>query len=89
MPFGLSIAPYVQQMLLNGVLRFIKKYTKYTYGLLDDLIIAHSDKRYRETFLGVLSAKLKMAGWVLNSNKSVLNPVKQINFLGRFRYSKG
>ncbi|RNA03056.1 hypothetical protein BpHYR1_006049, partial [Brachionus plicatilis] len=76
------IAPYIQQSLLNCVLAFIRRHTKYTYGHLDDLIIAHRDRRLLQVLLDVLRAKLRNAGWVINAKKSELNPVKQIKFLG-------
>ncbi|RNA32856.1 PHD finger 21A [Brachionus plicatilis] len=82
MPFGLSIAPYVKQMLLNAVLTFIRKYTRYTYGHLDDLLIAHRDQAKLQVLVDVLRAKLRQAGWVLNTKKSQLNPVKRLVFLG-------
>ncbi|RNA26186.1 Retrovirus-related Pol poly from transposon opus [Brachionus plicatilis] len=82
MPFGLSIAPYIQQMLLNAVLTFIRKYTRFTYGHLDDLLIAHRDQAKLQVLVNVLRAKLRQAGWVLNTKKSVLNPVKRLTFLG-------
>ncbi|RMZ99834.1 Transposon Ty3-I Gag-Pol poly, partial [Brachionus plicatilis] len=82
MPFGLSITPYIQQSLLNCVLAFIKRHTKYTYGHLDDLIIVHQDRRKLQVLIDVLRAKLRNAGWVINSKKSELNPVKKIKFLG-------
>lgn len=79
MPFGLSIAPCIQKMFLISVLRFIKNYTKNTYGHLDDLIVAHPSKLMIETLLDVLRAKLKQAGWELNIKKSTLNPVRKLS----------
>ncbi|RNA39744.1 hypothetical protein BpHYR1_018808 [Brachionus plicatilis] len=80
--FFLVSRPGSKQSLLNCVLAFIKRHTKYTYGHLDDLIIAHHDRRKLQVLLDVLRAKLRNAGWVINTKKSELNPVKNIKFLG-------
>ncbi|RNA03287.1 Transposon Ty3-I Gag-Pol poly [Brachionus plicatilis] len=82
LPFGFSLAPYFQQTLLNAVLTFIRKYTRFTYGHLDDLLIAHRDRAKLLVLVNVLRVKLKLAGWVLNTKKSVLNTVQKLTFLG-------
>lgn len=69
-------------MLLNCVLRFVHKHTKFTYGHLDDVLIAHRDQQTLQVLVDVLRAKLKHAGWVLNTSKSILKPVKELKFLG-------
>ncbi|CAF0883698.1 unnamed protein product, partial [Brachionus calyciflorus] len=82
MPFGLSIAPYVQQQLLNCIIKFIKKFTPYTYGHLDDIIIGHSNPKILRKILKKLLVKLNKVGWQVNYKKSVLYPSKSLEFLG-------
>lgn len=43
LPFGISIAPLVCQYMLNAILRFVRQYTKFTWGHIDDIIIRNEE----------------------------------------------
>ena len=83
LPFGASISPYVMQKFLNAICKYIREhFTPYTWGHLDDLIIAHRDPEFLLTIANHMSYLFKLINWVVNPEKSVLVPVRQIIFLG-------
>lgn len=82
LPFGLSIAPFVCQQLLNRITIEIRKHTKHVWGHIDDVKIAHKDPKHLRCIVTMLLAKLTKAGWVINPKKTILEPQSTINFLG-------
>ena len=82
MPFGISIAPFVAQKLLNSVVAYIRTFTAYVWDHTDDVLISHPSRQILIELVALLQEKLRLAGWLLNFKKSVLTPVKQLFFLG-------
>jgi hypothetical protein len=82
MPFGISIAPFVCQTLLNAIIETIKKDTPYVWGHIDDVIIAAKSRRVLQSAIDKLIIKLELAGWKLNKAKCELKPVRNLTFLG-------
>ncbi len=82
MPFGMSLAPFVCQQILNSIMKFIRKTIECAWGHIDDIILAHKDNMFLRNFIKELLFKLSRAKWIINVKKSVLNPVKKIMFLG-------
>lgn len=82
LPFGIATALFVCQMLLNQITKHIRNSTKYVWGHIDDVIIAHADKHELSKIVSTLLNKLKKAGWELNMIKSNLIPSKSLTFLG-------
>jgi hypothetical protein len=44
LPFGFSIAPHVMQAHLNCILNYIRQFTEYSWGHIDDIVLAHEDR---------------------------------------------
>ena len=82
LPFGLATAPFVAQMCLNQITAFIRRYTKWVWGHIDDIIIAHTSKEVLNNLVKALLEKLARIKWEINFKKSSLTPKKSINFLG-------
>lgn len=82
LPFGLSTAPFVFTKLMKPVIGLLRSKGLLSVIYLDDfLLIGHS----RETCLDNIHQTerlLKELGFVINYKKSILNPSKQITFLG-------
>lgn len=89
LPFGIATAPFVCQMLLNQITKYIKKSTSFVWGHIDDIIMAHKDKNELAKILKHLLIKLERAGWEINLKKSVLIPTKSLTFLGATWSEKG
>ena len=71
-------------MLLNQIIKFIRKYTDFTWGHIDDILIGHHSKTHLEDIRDRLLIKLN-----INEEKSVLEPTKVITFLGAIWDSHG
>jgi len=89
LPFGLSIAPYICQKFINAICVEIRKYVKYVWGHIDDILIADLDSRKIDNALKIIRGKLEQAGWPINYEKSVLNPVIKLEYLGAIWWSDG
>ena len=53
LPFGISIAPFECQRFVNAITRTIKRMTPYTWGHIDDILIAHNSKTVLKTIVKV------------------------------------
>ena len=84
LPFGASISPYVMQTFLNAITKYVRnKYHHiYTWGHLDDLIVAHHDASLLSSIASELHYLFKLVKWEINYKKSVLIPTQEITFLG-------
>ena len=82
LPFGISIAPFVCQMMLNQVVKYVRSVCPQSWGHIDDIIIAHKDAGVLSKLLISLTHKLSLAKWVVNWKKSVVYPTKSLTFLG-------
>jgi hypothetical protein len=82
MPFGLNIAPYVQQKAMDAIISYLKQLTPYCYGYMDDILIANQSKSFLKSIVERLLHKLTKAKWKINAAKSILSPQQSIEFLG-------
>ncbi|RCN43519.1 hypothetical protein ANCCAN_10482 [Ancylostoma caninum] len=82
LPFGLSSAPYAYTRLVKPVAAFLREMGMRLLVYLDDWIfLADSEKRLRQQ----LSTALELfgdLGFIVNTEKSQLEPVQRIEFLG-------
>ena len=81
LPFGMSLAPFVAQTLLNSILKKIRVCAPMSWGHIDDILI--SDRSARK--LRILAFRLK--AWFKKAKlpikrKSILEPRRTIKFLG-------
>ena len=76
-------------MMLNRITEFIRESTKYVWGHIDDIVLAHPDKNKLKQIIKVLLNKLNKAGWEINLKKSILIPTKSLTFLGAIWSNKG
>lgn len=82
LPFGIAVAPFVCQQFCNAIVKQIRQFTKFAWGHLDDIIIAHPNKQVIINIIKIITCKLEKAKWPINYEKSILTPVKNIDFLG-------
>jgi hypothetical protein len=89
MPFGLNIAPYVQQKAMDSITSYLKQLTPYCYGYMDDILIASQNKSFLKSIVERLLFKLTKAKWKINASKSILQPQESVEFLGAIWNDKG
>jgi hypothetical protein len=82
LPFGVSIAPYAMQKHLNAIMEFIRSFTPYTWGHIDDVLVGAHDKKALHVFAASLVRKILAARWPINWDKSNLVPKTSVIFLG-------
>ncbi|XP_068115427.1 uncharacterized protein [Hyperolius riggenbachi] len=82
LPFGIASAPRIFTKVLSEVMKVIRQQGIIIVPYLDDLLIfANSEekvRRHRDLVIQILSR----LGWMLNYQKSKLNPTQSIVFLG-------
>jgi len=54
MPFGMSLAPFVCQQILNSIMKYIRKTIKCAWGHIDDILMAHEDPIVLRNFVKLL-----------------------------------
>jgi hypothetical protein len=81
MPFGISIAPFVAQMFCNAIVNKIRKSAKMAWGHIDDILVCNKSKHKLRILVFRIKKWFKAAGWPLNTEKSILKPVKNIEYL--------
>ena len=62
MPFGLANAPFAVPICLNQITKFIRTHTKWVWGDIDDVIVAHTDPEVLNNLIKVLLQKLVQNG---------------------------
>lgn len=82
LPFGINIAPYIFTKLMKEVARHLRILGCKVLIYLDDILII--GKNYEQCYNNIIISVnlLKSLGMVINYEKSVLQPVKRIQFLG-------
>ena len=66
LPFGISIAPYVCQMMLNRLVEYVRRTCPQAWGHIDDVITCHTSSSTLSNLLLALLAKLSKAKLVVN-----------------------
>lgn len=82
LPFGLGIAPFVCQTFLNAIIRYIRKWTPYAFGFIDDILIGSRSKKVLTRIVQDLLLRFRRIKWKLNEGKCVLIPTRKLVFLG-------
>ena len=78
LPFGIANAPYVCQLMVSQVKKYIMTHIEMAWVHLDDFLLASEDKeKLRKTTKDTVD-KLKRAKWLINEEKTVLSPKKEI-----------
>lgn len=68
----MAIAPYICQTMLIAVIKEIRKHLKYTWGHLDDILMAHENESYLRRITAEVINKLEQAGWMLSEDYNVI-----------------
>ena len=82
MPFGVSLAPFVCQKMLNAMLAWLRERVSFTWGHIDDLILVDPDPLLLKKVWAEFRKKCFRAGWFFNDEKSTNIPTTTIQFLG-------
>ena len=83
MPFVLKTAPYIFTKIMFTVVKYIqKKYGIIVFNYLDDFIILAQDYWTCKEHTKIVIKVLSELGWKISLEKSVTDPVKEIDFLG-------
>lgn len=82
LPFGLSVAPYVFTKIIKSILEILRTQGVFCVAYLDDFFICGNTKQ--ECALGVAKVVhlLQSLGFLINKEKSSLEPKKICKFLG-------
>ncbi|XP_068094667.1 uncharacterized protein [Hyperolius riggenbachi] len=82
LPFGISSAPRIFSKVMAEVTKFFHMEGILVIPYLDDLlVVAESYQKSKENTERVLE-QLQTLGWIVNWDKSVLQPTSKIQFLG-------
>ena len=82
LPFSLNIALRVFTKLLKPVVAFLRKRGVRLLIYLDDILIIGSNVRETRQFTEMAMTLLESLGFIINRDKSILNPTREITFLG-------
>ena len=74
MPFGLSLAPFVMQIMANYIAAAFRQYGIYSWVHIDDLIAAHDDQALLGVATRDIVARLTRSQIKLNPYKSIIVP---------------
>ena len=80
--FGLNIAPRIFTQLLKPVAAFLRKRGVRLVIYLDDILLIGSSVEETHRFTEMTMSLLESLGFIINKEKSNLNPTKIITFLG-------
>jgi hypothetical protein len=82
LPFGLACAPWVFTKTLRPVAAQLRQLGMRLIVYIDDiLVLAESQRKAQEHLLGLVYL-LENLGFVINKEKSILDPTQEIEFLG-------
>ena len=82
LPFGLTIAPRVFTKVLKPVFCSLREQGFSAVAYLDDSFLIEKTQEKCKESVDVLTNSFHRLGFVVNQDKSVLNPVQEIRFLG-------
>ncbi|KAI5641153.1 reverse transcriptase (RNA-dependent DNA polymerase) domain-containing protein [Phthorimaea operculella] len=82
LPFGLSSAPLAFSRLTNWVASVLRLRGIRVLVYLDDFLFAHQNPHILENQVQFAVELLQSLGWVVNLEKSILKPTRQIEYLG-------
>lgn len=82
LPFGLSSAPRTFASITNWVAEFLRSHNIRCVVYLDDFLLANQSKSQLEDDIAFTVKILRLLGWTINYEKSVLVPTQCLEFLG-------
>ena len=83
MPFGLKTAPYLFCKLMGTFVRHMRvKFKVIVYFYMDDLFIVGPSKEITSHQVRLVIKELQLAGFAVNIEKSIMEPMQIINFIG-------
>ena len=82
LPFSLSSAPRVFTKLLKPVVGFLRQIGLRLIVYLDDMLFMHTNKDQLEAMAPLICKIFKALGLMVNTKKSLLNPIQVVEFLG-------
>lgn len=82
LPFGLSSAPYVFQKLIKPITTYLREQGLISVNYLDDFLFIGNSKKDCANNVHTSKKFLESLGFIINMNKSNLNPSKKCKFLG-------
>jgi hypothetical protein len=83
MPLGTSTAPRTFTLLMRQCIKAVRHHWKVTaVHYLDDLLFLHHDKEYQKKATNEIVRFLSQVGWVINQEKSELEPKQLFRYLG-------
>jgi hypothetical protein len=80
--FGLSPAPRNFTKILKAVMAFVRKQGVRLIIYLDDILIIKESREGLSADLEMVRQILQDFGFIINKEKSILDPTKKIEFLG-------
>ncbi|CAB4031124.1 Hypothetical predicted protein, partial [Paramuricea clavata] len=88
LPFGLASAPRVFTKILKPIVGLLRKQGIRLIIYLDDILLIASTAETLSHYVTLTVALLELLGFVVNYQKSQLNPVQSLEFLG-FQINSG
>ena len=82
LPFGLSSAPRVFTKTLKPVIAWLRQIGLRLIVYLDDMLFMHANKDQLERLAPLICRLFESLGLMVNTQKSQLTPVQQLEFLG-------
>lgn len=82
LPFGLAPAPMVFTKLLKPVAAFLRKQAIRIIIYLDDMLIMAGSKEELRAHVELTMALLRHLGFILNAKKCLVEPRREVEFLG-------
>ncbi|XP_050292960.1 uncharacterized protein LOC126733621 isoform X1 [Anthonomus grandis grandis] len=82
LPFGLSVAPFIFTKIMKQVAGFLRKLNILLIFYLDDILLLADSKSQCIKNIKTTTQLLENLGFIININKSVLQPEQTINFFG-------
>ena len=82
LPFGLSCAPWVFTTVMKPLMALLREWGIRIIIHIDDMLILAESRDAATQHLEVLLFLLEALGFIVNSEKSILCPAQQLEFLG-------
>lgn len=82
LPFGLNVAPYIFTKILKPMVNYLRKKGLSSVIYLDDMLLVSSSRKECATNVKVSIELLERLGFIINNNKSSLEPKQRTKFLG-------
>ncbi|XP_066439008.1 uncharacterized protein [Eleutherodactylus coqui] len=82
LPFGISSAPRIFTKIMAEVAAYLRKKSILIIPYLDDILIIAESRKLLTKHLEIVLELLQSLGWIINWEKSSLNPDRKKMFLG-------